>query len=283
MQRRGKPVEQTLFRKSQETVSLIETGLRRPAAMHRFYLPTQPAGDGMLVLAGSEAHHALRVLRVRQGERITVLDGAGREFLCDVADAARSQVRLKVVEAHFVPPLPYQLTLLSSLPKGKVFETILQKSTELGATRIVPLLAERVVRQLDEEDVAQKTEKWRGVAIEAIKQCGAAWLPEVAVPVTPAQFLARREHIELPLVASLQNDSKHAREYFRAFHAQHGRLPKSVCVWIGPEGDFSPTELEAIQAGGARPITLGRLVLRTDTAAAYCLAIINYEMQSSAP
>jgi 16S rRNA (uracil1498-N3)-methyltransferase len=251
--------------------------------MHRFYLPPQPTDDGMLLLGGSEAHHAVRVLRVRRGERIAVLDGAGHEFLCDVADAARSQVRLTVVEKRFVPPLPYQLTLLSSLPKGKLFETILQKATELGATRIVPLLAERVVQQLDEADAAHKAGKWRGVAIEAIKQCGATWLPEVAVPITPAQFLARQENIELPLVASLQNDSRHAREYFSAFRAQHGRLPKSVCVWIGPEGDFSPAELAAIQAGGARPMTLGRLVLRTDTAAVYCLAVLNHEMQAPSP
>jgi 16S rRNA (uracil1498-N3)-methyltransferase len=220
-------------------------------------------------------------LRLRRGERVTVLDGAGHEYFCTIAETVRGQVRLTVVEKQFIPPLPYQLVLLQAVPKGKLIESIIQKATELGATRVVPLLAERVVKQLDEEDAAQKAAKWRGVAVEAIKQCGAAWLPEVAAPLTPGQFLARREEFELPLVGSLQSDSKHPREYFRAFQTRHGRLPKSVCVWIGPEGDFSPAELAAIQTSGALPITLGRLVLRTDTAAVYCLSILNYELLSS--
>jgi len=251
--------------------------------MHRFYLPPQQTGDTALLLAGAEAHHALRVLRLRPGERVTVLDGAGHEFFCTIAETFRGQVRLAVVEKRYIPPLPCQIVLLQAVPKGKLIESILQKATELGAARIVPLLTERVVKQLDEEDAAQKAEKWRAVAIEAIKQCGSAWLPEVSTPLTPAQFLARQEKFELPLLGSLQSDSKHPREYIRAFREQHGRLPNSVCVWIGPEGDFSPAELAAIQSGGAHPITLGRLVLRTDTAAVYCLSILNYELQSPWP
>lgn len=83
------------------------------------------------------------------------------------------------------------------------------------------------------------------------------------------------------LVASLARGSRPARECFGAFHAQHGRPPRSVCVWIGPEGDFTPVELGAIESHGALPITLGRLVLRAETAATYCLSILNYELQSS--
>lgn len=247
--------------------------------MHRFYLPPSSTEGGTLWLSGREAHHALRVLRLRPGLGVVVLDGAGHELHCEIEECARDRVRLRVIEKLCVPAPASAVTLLQAVPKGKTFEAIIQKAVELGAARIVPLRSERVVVQFGGEDRASRAEKWQGVAIEAIKQCGAAWLPQVAAPITPRQFLARDEPFDLALVASLQDDSKHPREYFRAFHTQHRRAPKSVCVWVGPEGDFTSGELDAIKAGGALPITLGRLVLRSETAAFYCLSILNYELQ----
>jgi len=250
--------------------------------MHRFYLAPDQCREPSLRLADREARHAIHVLRLRRGERVAVLDGAGNEFLCEVKNLEREAVQLAVVHQQFVPPLPCQVTLLQAIPKGKLFESIIQKATELGVARIVPILSERVVAQLDEETRPQKADKWRHVAVEAIKQCGSPWLPQIESPVTPKQFLARKEKIELPLIASLQDDRRHPRECFREFQAAHGRMPDSVCVWIGPEGDFTPAEINAIKTEGALPITLGRLVLRSETAAVYCLSILNYELQSSA-
>ena len=158
-------------------------------------------------------------------------------------------------------------------------ESIIQKAVELGARRIVPLLTGHVVTQLGEKDSTNKRDKWQQVAIESIKQCGAAWLPKIEIPMTPAQFLARREKFDLSLAGSLQTERRHPRECFREFEAKHGRLPQSIGVWIGPEGDFTFDELKAIQASGALPISLGRLVLRVETAAIYCLSILNYELQ----
>ena len=248
--------------------------------MHRFYLPPEQCRDTTLRLAGREAHHALHVLRVRPGERVTVLDGTGHEFLCQVHEANRDALQLTVVERKTIPVLPGQITLLQAIPKGKLFESIVQKATELGASRIVPILSERVVSRLDDHDAADKTDKWRQVAIEAVKQCGSPWLPHVESPLTPGQFLARGENFELPLVAALEGERRHPRECIREFHAAHKRLPTSACVWIGPEGDFTPAEMEHIKSEGALPITLGPLVLRTETAATYCLSVLNYELRS---
>ena len=250
--------------------------------MHRFYLPPEECQAESLVLTGREAHHARHVLRIEPGETVVVLDGAGREFRCEVRDCDSHQARLTIVERRQHPAPLSRVTLLQAVPKGKLIEAIIQKATELGVWRIVPLLTERVVAQFDQEGRAHKAEKWQLVAREAIKQCGSAWLPQVEAPVTPAEFLARQETFELPLIASLQSGSRHAREYFRAFQARHSRMPGSICVWIGPEGDFTTAETEAIQASGALPITLGPLVLRTETAAVYCLSIINYELQAPA-
>jgi len=205
-----------------------------------------------------------------------------------------------VTKKNSIPPLPCRITLLQALPKGKIIESIIQKSVELGAHRIVPLLTEHVVTRLADRSAEHKREKWRQVAIEAIKQCGAAWLPEIEAPMNLAATLAgyhsngRRATgsapenggsppkaatpFELSLVGSLQPERRHPREIFREFEQANGRPPKSVAVWIGPEGDFTPEELQAIEAGGALPISLGRLVLRVETAAIYCLSILNYEL-----
>src|SRR5208283_2194722 len=113
-----------------------------------FYLPPADCNGATLLLTGREAHHALRVLRVRRGDRVTVLDGAGTEFLCDIQNFDPDEIQLVVAEKKSIPPLPYQITLLQALPKGKLFESIIQKATELGVHRIFPLLSERVVTHL---------------------------------------------------------------------------------------------------------------------------------------
>ena len=246
--------------------------------MHRFYLPPERCAGNALRLDGREAHHALHVMRLKRGDAITILDGAGNEFFCEVESSARDSVALAVKKKKSTPPLPCAITLLQAVPKGKIIESIIQKSVELGAHRVVPILSERVLTQLDGNDAEKKRDKWQQVAIEAIKQCGAAWLPRVEAPVTPAQFIARAEKFDLLLVGSLQSERRHPREVLHEFATKRGRLPQSVGVWIGPEGDFSVDELNAIQAAGAQPISLGQLVLRVETATIYCLSFLNYEL-----
>jgi 16S rRNA (uracil1498-N3)-methyltransferase len=261
--------------------------------MHRFYLPPERCTTDALQLDEREAHHAVHVLRVKRGEPVMVLDGAGHEFQCEIAVCSRNSVSLAVKHKGFVPPLPCHISLLQAVPKGKIIESIVQKAVELGARRIVPLLTERVVTHLDDKEKTIKREKWQLVAIEAIKQCGAAWLPKIETPVTIAEFISRKPEtgsesalgsspsdFDLSLIGSLQTDRRHPRECFQEFQAKHGRLPQSVGIWIGPEGDFTLDELKAIQASGAQPISLGRLVLRVETAAIYCLSILNYELNS---
>jgi len=209
------------------------------------------------------------------------MDGAGNEYHCEVRDCAKKDITLSVTQKNNIAPLPCAITLVQAVPKGKNMDLIVQKATELGVARIVPLLSERVVPHLDKDST--KSEKWRQVAIEAIKQSGSAWLPEIDQPVTPKEFLARNERFELQLIASLQPDSRHPRVLFKSFREERGRLPQSVAIWIGPEGDFTPAEMSAARSAGALPITLGKLILRTETAAIYSLSIISYELQSKEP
>lgn len=248
--------------------------------MHRFYLPPEQCGGSVLCLADREAHHALHVLRLQRGERVTVLDGVGNQFLCDVQALNRKAVQLGVSEKQVAAPRPCAITLLQAVPKGKMFEDIVDKATQLGVARLVPILSERVAVRLAPGDAARKVEKWRQVAIETIKQCGSPWLPRIDEPITPHEFIERPETSELTLVGSLQTTPRHPRECLLDFKKQQGRWPQSVAVWIGPEGDFTVAEMEAIEKAGAQPITLGPLVLRAETAAVYCLSFLNYELQA---
>jgi 16S rRNA (uracil1498-N3)-methyltransferase len=246
--------------------------------MHRFYLPSNECNKPVLTLTGREAHHALDVLRLRRGEQAVILDGAGYEFNCEVANTTRDTVELTVRQKTSVPPRPCEITLLQAVPKGKLMEFIVQKATELSAHRIVPILSERVVPHLDAE--SNKVEKWHSAAIEAIKQSGLAWLPKVEAPISLKDYLKRNEKFDLPLIASLRGDARHARQVFQTYAAENHGKPKTAAIWIGPEGDFSPVEVDAVCAAGAYPITLGPVVLRVETAALYCLSILNYELEA---
>lgn len=248
--------------------------------MHRFFLPPEATRGSTFTLADSEAHHAIDVLRLRSGERVSVLNGVGDEFLCEIEQVEKRIVRLRPVHKQAIPPLPYKLTLVQAIAKGKAMEFIVQKAAELGVHRIVPIQSERTVAQVDADHVGSKIEKWEGTAVEAIKQCGSAWLPKIDAPKTVAGFLSAGERFDITLIATLQPGARHPRVQIDSYRTERGRLPGTVAVWVGPEGDFTPAEVHAVLSAGALPITLGQLILRSETAAIYCLSVLNYELQA---
>ncbi len=246
--------------------------------MHRFYLPCEQCHAADLTLPEREARHAVQVLRLACGAPVVVLDGAGHELCCEVTMASPRAVCLRVRQRKEVAPPPFRITLLQAVPKGRVLEDIIEQATELGVHRVVPVLSERVVMRLNAEDRESKIGRWRQSAIEAIKQSGNAWLPRVDAPLTLEAFVARDEPFDLAMVGSLTDAPCHLRERLREYVHGHQRLPVSVAVWIGPEGDFTALEMEAIKASGALPVSLGQRVLRCETAALYCLSVLNHEL-----
>ncbi|HEV8544220.1 MAG TPA: RsmE family RNA methyltransferase [Verrucomicrobiae bacterium] len=248
--------------------------------MHRFFIEPEQSRGERINLSEREFHHAGAVLRLKEGERVSALDGAGSELLCVVEKITKRGITLRVTQRNSVPRLPYALTLVQAIPKGKTMELVVQKAAELGAARVVPIVAERTVTHLDEDNAETKVQKWNWVAIDAIKQCGSAWLPTIPPPRTPAQYLASAERSELNLIATLQPDAQHPRVHLRDFQHEKSRKPKTVSVWVGPEGDFTPAEINAVRSAGALPISLGPLILRSETAAIYCLAVLSYELQA---
>ncbi|MBM3876074.1 MAG: 16S rRNA (uracil(1498)-N(3))-methyltransferase [Verrucomicrobia bacterium] len=245
--------------------------------MHRFHLPPAEADGDLLRLTGAEAHHALHVLRLRGGEQVTVLDGAGRELLCKIRALAPREVALEVLERRRSPEPATRLTLLQAVPKGAVMDDIVGKATQLGASRIAPVLTARGEVRLDPAAAARKAAKWRHTAIESLKQCGLPWLPEI-LPAANFKDALAKHAADLALVASLREGAAHPRDVVGSYHREHGRLPAQAAVWIGPEGDFTPEELHALERAGVKPVTLGPRVLRCDTAAVSCLAVLNAEL-----
>ncbi len=247
--------------------------------MHRFYLEPNEWNAGPLVLSGAEAHHARNVLRLQPGDKAVLFDGRGREMTAEIVADESSRLELRKLHEATFPPLPCRITLGQAIPKGKNMDLIVQKAVEIGAAEIAPLISDRTVVHLDEEAAAQKQTKWQTVALEAAKQCGQNWLPEVRRPQKLAQFFAQAPRFDLQLIGSLQASALHLKKILAEYATEHGGArPVSVLMLIGPEGDFTPAELALAHSHGCRPITLGPIILRVETAAIYCLSVLSYEL-----
>ena len=229
----------------------------------RFLLDDPITGPGSYALNRYESHHVTDVLRFRAGDVIIVFDGRGNHAEAAIEEAGRHGVRVRVDEVHREEHLPLALTLATAIPKGKRWQILVEKCTELGVDRIIPMLTERSVAK-GEGDM----EKWRRWVIEAAKQSRRSWVPEVCEPMPIAGIpdLARNENALL-LLADASGDSPGA---FRDVMQRAGR----VVVMVGPEGGFTGQEVEECVRQGARTICLSPFVLRIETAAATVCAIV---------
>jgi 16S rRNA (uracil1498-N3)-methyltransferase len=245
--------------------------------MPRFFVPPHLWNPDKLALDPAEAHHALDVLRMKAGDHATLFNGQGAEATVEFASVDKGRIELKKISVAKSPPLACRITLGQAIPKGKNMDLIVEKATELGAAAIAPLLSERTVVRCDEGEALAKREKWQRVAIEAAKQCGQNWLPTVAKPKTPKELFQSGEKYDLMLIASLQPDSRHIKGVLAESGAKR---PTNVLVLVGPEGDFTPAEVNLAKNAGCRPVTLGPIILRSETAAIYCLSVLSHELFS---
>ncbi|HEY7001675.1 MAG TPA: 16S rRNA (uracil(1498)-N(3))-methyltransferase [Candidatus Udaeobacter sp.] len=248
--------------------------------MHRFFVSPEKWNTGALTLAGSEAHHARDVLRMRVGEKLVLFNGRGREMTAEIVDLGSDEIGLRKLHEAETPPLQSRIVLGQAIPKGKNMDLIVQKAVEIGAAEIAPIVSDRTIVQVDSETAAQKQSKWQQIAVEAAKQCGQNWLPHVHAPRRLSQLFsaAAGESFDLLVIGSLQPGAQHLKNVLAEYSTEHQRRPRSVLMLVGPEGDFTPAELELARRHGCRPITLGPIILRVETAAIYCLSILSYEL-----
>jgi len=245
--------------------------------MARFYLPPDRWSEGTLVLEGDEARHGTQVLRLKQGDELALFDGHGKSVACHL-EAIEGRGRIFCVpngEVQLEQAPTTQLHLAPALLKGKNLDLVLQKATELGVDRITPLITDRTVARPDSRDLARKREKWQRTVLEAAKQCGRNWLPEICDPITATEFFRELETDEIGFVGALEGD----RVALRTELSGAKESVSEVVVAIGPEGDFSPQEYAKATQSGWSGIDLGPLVLRSETACLSALAVISYELR----
>lgn len=230
---------------------------------NRFLLTSPLSVPGEYVLDPLDSHHAVNVLRLRAGNVVVVFDGIGNYADAAIVLADKKGVRVSVGEILTEPRLPLELTIATAVPKGKRWQVLVEKCTELGVDRLVPLLTDRSVVRAEGDP-----EKWRRWVIEAAKQCRRAFLPEVTHPLRLDEVLAqiRTGGGCLLHCDPLGDGPAVIREWLVG--------AKKALVLIGPEGGFSEAELAACQAAGSRAIKLSNFILRVETAApAACLLI----------
>ncbi len=247
-------------------------------ARRRFFAsPAQFAPDrSQVTLALDEARHLRDVLRLGRGDEVFVFDGEGREFRCTVDEVGRERAAL-IVNTEVEPARPestLQLTLALALLKGEKFDTVVQKATELGATRIVPLVTKLAdVRLRGESDGARRAARFRRIAVEACKQSGRARVPEISEPVDLQALIKSRPSAEQEWRAMFsERDGMGLNEAIGTLRAR----PTSVTALVGSEGGWADEEIASALDGGWSVVTLGGRTLRAETAAITVTALLQH-------
>ena len=224
--------------------------------MRRFHCPDLPAA-GTVRLDGDEARHLIKVLRARPGDAVELFDGEGVSVAATVRTVDRQSVELELGQRVESPRPILDITLVCAIPRGKRMEWLIEKVTEAGVSRILPLVTERGVR--DEAGVAVRR-RWERAALEACKQCGQARVPRIESPRSVGEAIAATNTLPRLLAApGAQDDLLSA--------LKSAEPVGQVAVFVGPEGGFSLDEQDALTAAGCRPFHLGALILRIETAA----------------
>ena len=245
--------------------------------MYQFFVEPSQISDKTVIIEGGDVNHIKNVLRMKPGEEIAVSNGQdGKEYRCGIVNIEEDRV---VCELRFVKEdgleLSSRVHLFQGLPKADKMELIIQKAVELGVYEIIPVETKRAVVKLDAKKAKQKTERWQAIAEAAAKQSKRRIVPEVKEPVSFVQALKLAEDMEVKLIPyELADGMERTKEII-------SNLPQGadIAVFIGPEGGFEEAEIEKAKACGVEPITLGKRILRTETAGFTVMAWIMYQLE----
>ncbi|MFH1281224.1 MAG: RsmE family RNA methyltransferase, partial [Candidatus Omnitrophota bacterium] len=217
----------------------------------------------------AQLHHLRDVLRARPGQRIAVFDCSGNEYLAQVLEFGTSGASLEIKEKRPPNDLDIQITVACAIPKKVKMDDIIDKLTQLGVDCIIPLQTERVIVKLDKQKKLQRFQRWEKIALSAVKQSQRSKLA-VIKPITDfKELISQAQDFDLKLIPTLEAERKTLKNIFN----QTAQPFKKIMVLIGPEGDFTLAEIFLAKAAGFLPVTLGKQVLRVDTAA---LAVVSF-------
>lgn len=240
--------------------------------MPKFFINKNDISSGQIRLSGEDEKHIRTVLRAREGEELTLCDGEGMDYQCRIA-SLEGGVLLDILSQAVCETEPkVKITLYQGLPKADKMELIIQKCVELGVDRIVAVSTERAIVKLDKKE-AKKLERWQKIAEAAAKQSGRGKIPEIGQQVLKFKdAVAEAKALDGAIIPYEKEQERGLRQFVQEFKGE------TIGVFIGPEGGFAEEEIALAQENGVTPITLGRRILRTETAGMTTTAILLYEL-----
>ena len=244
--------------------------------MHHFFVTPDQVKEDYIYIEGSDVNHIKNVLRMKLGESLEICDGNNKKYLCEIEEMNSDFVRAQIKEELGADTeLPSKLYLFQGLPKSDKMELIIQKAVELGAYEIIPVATKRAVVKLDEKKAGKKVERWNSIAEGGAKQSGRSFVPAVTNVMSYKEALQYAKTLDVVLIPyELAEGMKETKEVISSI--QPGQ---SVGIFIGPEGGFEIAEVESAIEMGAKAITLGKRILRTETAGLTTLSILMYHLE----
>lgn len=238
--------------------------------MANFYINKEDIQDNIATIKGEEAQHISRVLRMKKGDAVTLCDGEGMFYDAVLSGFDDKSVTAEISDSYKAPTEPgVEITVFQGVPKNPKLETVIQKLTEIGAVRLVPVDTVRAVAKLDK---SAKVERLRKIAKEAAKQSKRGIVPEVTDPVSFKKAVEMAKEADLALIPYEEETEVSIKK------ALTGKNPKTVAVMIGPEGGFDKSEIMLAMDAGIQSVTLGKRILRTETAPLTVVSVILYEL-----
>lgn len=244
--------------------------------MHRFFAEPGQIGEKEIVITGADVNHIRNVLRMRADEEVLIADGQGAEYRCKLTELGENEVRAQILwKLDGNAELASAVTLFQGLPKSDKMDLIVQKCVELGVDRIVPVSTKRAVVKLDAKKEQTRLKRWNTISESAAKQSGRGVIPEVSGVMSFGKALEEAKKLDVLLIP--YERAEHMTETRRVMGEI--RPGQSVGIFIGPEGGFEESEVEEAVAAGAQAITLGRRILRTETAGLAVMAMLGYLLE----
>ena len=246
--------------------------------MQRFFVESYQIQEkeSRITLTGTDLNHMKNVLRMRIGEEVWISDGSEKEYHCTIDEFMEDCAILHILEIEEAGyELPNRIYLFQGLPKGDKMELIIQKAVELGAYSIVPVEMKRCVVKLDAKKAQKKTVRWQQISESAAKQSKRMLIPEVKSVMSWREALAFAKELDVLMVPyELAKSMRETREIISSI-----RPGQSVGIFIGPEGGFEEEEIQTAMEMGAKPVTLGKRILRTETAGMTMLSVLMFTLE----
>lgn len=244
--------------------------------MHHFFVEPSYVGDEFITITGQDVNHIKNVLRMGKGEEILVSDKEGRDYICEIAELSEEEVIAKITDFQTEGrELPVEVYLLQSLPKGDKMEMIIQKAVELGVKAVIPVSTSRCIVKLDDKKAASKIKRWQAISESAAKQSKRGIIPEIMNVMSFKEAIKYVSDFETKLIP--YENAKNMKETKKLISGIEKGT--KVAIFIGPEGGFADSEIDLAFENGIMPISLGKRILRTETAGMTILSVIMFNVE----